>query len=930
MDIVIKGARVNNLKNINVNIPRYSITVITGVSGSGKTSLAHDTIYAEGQRRYIESLSSYIRQFLSQTTKPDVDIIEGISPTILVEQKVTSRNPRSTVGTSTEIYDYLKLLFASIGKVISPISGNIVKRYTPDEIINELLLNNVNDNIIICFKPTYAITKNNFKQYLSFLNSEGYSRIEINNNIFFISDIVNNLTVPNIKNNIHVIVDQLTVNNNDEFYNRAFSSIETAMNESDGYCHIIINNKQIKVYSNKFELDNIQFKEPSVNIFNFNSPLGACPTCQGFGNIIGIDEDLVIPNKSLSIYDNAIAPWRTENFIEWKNNLILKAHKIDFPIHKPYIELTDREKQILWNGCKYFHGINQFFKYIEEHSYKIQNRILLYRYRGKTICPECNGSRLRKEASYIYVDKYKITDLINIPVSKLYDIILNLKLNNHEATIAQRLLFEIKSRLELLLKVGLGYLTLDRLSSSLSGGESQRINIVKSIGSGLVDAIYVLDEPSIGMHPRDIKNLLQVLIKLRDTGNTLIVVEHDETIIRNADHIIDIGPMAGTNGGRIVAEGSITDILNSHNSITAQYLNNIKVIPKPKYYRKPHSFISIEKAFENNLKYIDVKIPLNVITVVTGVSGSGKSSLIKNVLYGNVKKKLGETAEKVGKCYNIQFDPASITNIEMIDQNPIGKSSRSNPATYIKAFDDIRTLFSEQKLAKTRGYKPSLFSFNIDGGRCDACKGEGEITIEMQFMPDVKIKCDECNGSRYKNFILEITYKNKNISDILNLTIDEAIQLFSENNNKNSIENKIIEKLTVLQQIGLGYLKLGQSSSTISGGEAQRIKLASFLTKKDSSEKIMFIFDEPSTGLHFNDINNLMFAINSLIDYGHSVIIIEHNLDIIKCADYIIDLGPEGGENGGEIIFQGTPTDIVNCPNSYTGKYLKEKLLNAT
>ncbi len=921
--IEIKGAREHNLKNINVNIPRDKFVVITGLSGSGKSSLAFDTLFAEGQRRYVESLSSYARQFLGKISKPDVDTISGIPPAIAIEQKVNTSNPRSTVGTSTEIYEYIKLLYARIGKTYSPISGNLVKKHNTLDVINFIKSQKISDKAILL---TPLKNKDNIsnKEQLSILLQQGYSRIEIKNNIEKISDLINNKNIE--LENANLLIDRFEIDDNTDLYNRIADSIETAFFEGNGICKIKIegNNKE-QIFSNKFEADGINFEEPNVHMFSFNSHIGACKTCDGFGQTIGIDEDLIIPNKSLSIYEDAIFCWKGETMSEWKNKLIYSADKFKFPIHKPFIELTDAQKKLLWDGNKYFNGLTEFFKYLEDNLYKIQYRVMLSRYRGKTICPTCKGSRLNAEASYIKINNKAITELSIMPIDKLIAFFNNVQLTDDEQKIANRLLIEIKSRLLYLKNVGLGYLTLNRNSSTLSGGESQRINLSTSLGSSLVGSLYILDEPSIGLHPLDNIRLISVLKDLCNIGNTVVIVEHDEEIMKSADYIIDMGPEAGTNGGEITFEGNYSELLKSTTSKTADYLTNRKRIEIPTYRRQWKNNIEIIGARENNLKNLNIKIPLNIFTVITGVSGSGKSTLVKKILFPAINKHLGNGfTNKTGSYDKIMGDLHLINSVELVDQNPIGKSSRSNPVTYIKAYDEIRSLYSNQQLSKQNGFKPSHFSFNVDGGRCDECLGEGSIKVEMQFMADVNLVCESCEGKRFKPEILEVEYNSKNIFDVLNLTVDDAIVFF--NLKKGSSENKIIEKLKVLQNVGLGYIKLGQSSSSLSGGESQRLKLATFLDKA-STNKTLFIFDEPTTGLHFHDIKKLLTSFEALISQGNTIIVIEHNLDVIKCADWVIDLGPGGGEAGGNIICSGTPEDIINNKNSITGKYLKSKLI---
>jgi excinuclease ABC subunit A len=913
--IIIKKAAIHNLKNVDVAIPRNKLVVITGLSGSGKSSLAFDTLYAEGQRRYVESLSSYARQFLGKLNKPKVEYIKGIAPAIAIEQKVNSTNPRSTVGTSTEIYDYLKLLFARIGKTYSPISGKEVMKNTVADVIESV--KKVDDETKLLLLAPIAIDNGRkFDKVLKILEQQGYSRIRINNEVIRI----NEFKQTNEKD-FYLVVDRIVKRDDEDFYNRLGDAVETAFFEGKGVCILenLSDNSRLE-FSNKFELDGITFFEPNTHLFSFNNPYGACPTCEGYGNVIGIDEDLVIPNTSLSIYEDAIVPWRTDSFRDYKEALVDNAYKFDFPIHKPYYELNEEQKQMLWQGNKYFNGLNSFFKYLEEKSYKIQYRVMLSRYRGKTRCSTCFGKRLRKETEYVKISNTTITDLVNLPINEVLDFFKKLKLNKHDAHVAKRLLKEIINRLQFLSDVGLNYLSLNRTSNTLSGGESQRINLATSLGSSLVGSMYILDEPSIGLHSRDTERLIKVLKDLRDLGNTVIVVEHDEDIMRAADHIIDIGPEAGTFGGELVANGTFEDILKT-DTLTAKYLNGKLKIEVPAKRKKSINFVEVIGAREHNLKNIDVKFPLNAFTVVTGVSGSGKTTLVKRILYPALQKQLYNYGEKPGQFTKLNGNYSSISNVEFVDQNPIGRSSRSNPVTYIKAYDDIRALFTIQKLSKIRAYKAKHFSFNVDGGRCETCKGEGEVTIGMQFMADVHLPCETCNGKRFKKEVLEVTFEDKSIADVLSLTIDEAIEFFSLHKQK-----KIISKLQPLQDVGLGYVQLGQASSTLSGGEAQRIKLASFLVKGVTKDKVLFIFDEPTTGLHFHDIKKLLASFNALINKGHTIVVIEHNIDLIKCADYIIDLGKEGGKNGGEVLFQGATPELVHSSSSYTAKYLKAKL----
>ncbi len=882
-NIIIKGARLHNLKNINVIIPRNKLVVLTGLSGSGKSSLAFDTLYAEGQRRYVESLSSYARQFLGRLNKPLVDSIKGIAPAIAIEQKVNSTNPRSTVGTSTEIYDYLKLLFARIGKTYSPVSGDEVKKDTVTDVVNYVKTFPEGSKMLL-LAPVHVEQSRTPEEKLKVLLQQGYSRIKFKDEVLRIDE--TDLSKIEEKD-LFLVVDRIVTKDEEDFLNRLADAIQTAFFEGKGELFIEnLSDKKLRQFSNKFELDGMTFLEPNVHLFSFNNPYGACPKCEGYGDVIGIDEDLVIPNTGLSVYENAIFPWRGESMSWYRDQLVNNSHKFNFPIHKPYFELTQEQKDLVWNGNQYFEGLNQFFAFLESKAYKIQNRVMLSRYRGKTRCSVCKGKRLRPEANYVKVGGANITQLVEMPIDKVSEFFDQLQLSESDAAIAKRLLTEIRNRLGFLSKVGLTYLTLNRKSNTLSGGESQRINLATSLGSSLVGSMYILDEPSIGLHPRDTLKLIEVLKSLRDLGNTVIVVEHDEDIMKAADEIIDIGPEAGTNGGEVVASGTFSDILVS-DSLTSQYLNNTLQIEVPSKRRDYKYFVDVIGARENNLKNIDVRFPLGVFTAVTGVSGSGKSTLIKRILYPAMTKEISGYGEKAGQFTKIEGKFSNITSVEFVDQNPIGRSSRSNPVTYIKAYDDIRNLFSNQKLSDIRGYKPKHFSFNVDGGRCETCKGEGEVTIEMQFMADVHLLCETCNGKRFKKEILEVKFADKNIDDVLNMTIDDAVAFFAENG-----EDKITSKLKPLQDVGLGYVQLGQSSSTLSGGEAQRIKLASFLVKGSSKEKALFIFDEPTTGLHFHDIQKLLKSFNALLAKGHSVIVIEHNMDLVKCADHVIDLRP--------------------------------------
>lgn len=917
-EIFVKNAHLNNLKHIDVLLPKNKLIVITGVSGSGKSSLAFDTIYAEGQRRYVESLSSYARQFLGKLEKPKVDDIKGLAPSIAIQQKVISSNPRSTVGTSTEVYDYLKLLFARIGRTFSPISGREVKKDSVSDVI-DFIKKNENQTFLLRNPLNFDLSK--FNEQLKTLKLSGFTRIEVNGNVAGVEDLESFGFVPEKDMEIQLVIDRFRYEDDENFLQRLADSIQMAFYEGHGYCSLKnIETGKITEFSNKFELDGMTFMEPNVHFFSFNNPYGACPECEGYGKVVGIDEDLVIPNKNLSVYEDAVASWKGESMSDWKKEFIKKAGT-QFPIHKPYHQLSKEQRNFLWKGdnSRNFPSINNFFKMVEENLYKIQYRVMLSRFRGKTICPTCEGLRLRQETQYVKIDGHNIQDMIELPLDELLPLIKSLKLNKHDTDIAKRLLYEITTRLEFLDKVGLGYLTLNRTSNTLSGGESQRINLATSLGSSLVGSIYILDEPSIGLHSRDTENLIDVLKNLRDLGNTVIVVEHDEDVMKAADYIIDIGPEAGYLGGELVFAGDFKELKNS-NSLTAQYLTGKLEIKVPEKRRKAKEFIQIKGARQNNLKNIDVNIPLESLVVISGVSGSGKSTLMKEILTNDIQIQLGMGGKKADYD-SVEFPKKLIKNIELIDQNPIGKSSRSNPVTYLKAYDDIRDLFSKQKLAKLQGLKPKHFSFNVDGGRCDECKGEGVINVSMQFMADIELECETCHGTRFKNEILDIKFDEKNISDVLHMTVDEALEFFSEND-----EQKIVTKLKPLQEVGLGYLQLGQSSSTLSGGEAQRVKLASFLVKGVSNDKTLFIFDEPSTGLHFHDINKLLTSLQALIELGHSVIVIEHQPDIIKSADYIIDIGPEAGKHGGEVVFAGTPEDLIKDKKSHTAKYLKEKL----
>ena len=915
-NIIIKGAQVHNLKNVDVAIPRNKLVVITGLSGSGKSSLAFDTLYAEGQRRYVESLSSYARQFLGRLDKPKVEYIKGIAPAIAIEQKVNTTNARSTVGTSTEIYDYIKLLYARVGRTFSPVSGQEVKKNTVTDVVSEVKKFEL-DSKWLLLAPIHLEKGRKLEDKLNVLLQQGFARILVDGEMVRLDDLPKSL----VKKEIFLIVDRIVVKDEEEFYNRLADAVQTAFFEGKGICYLEeLNSDKRFTYSNNFELDGISFLEPNVHLFSFNNPYGACPVCEGYGNIIGIDAELVIPNTSLSIFENAIFPWRGESMSWYRDELVKNAYKFDFPIHKPFFELTEAQKELVWTGNQYFQGLNDFFKELEEKNYKIQNRVMLSRYRGKTKCNTCKGKRLRIEASYVKINGKTVSDLVDLPIRHLVDFFNNIDLNEYEKQIAKRLLIEINNRLSFLTEVGLDYLTLNRNSATLSGGESQRINLATSLGSSLVGSMYILDEPSIGLHPKDTERLIKVLLSLRDLGNTVIVVEHDEDIMKAADMIIDIGPEAGTHGGNLVAQGTYDEILQS-DSLTSHYLNGKLEISVPKRRRPFKNQIEIKGARENNLQNIDVSFPLDVLTVITGVSGSGKSTLIKKILFPAMQKKLDNAGEKAGQFTEMTGSFSHIKHIEYVDQNPIGRSSRSNPVTYIKAYDDIRDLYAKEKLSKVRGYQAKHFSFNVDGGRCESCKGEGTINVEMVFMADVQLHCETCNGKRFKKEVLEVVFEGKNINDILTMTIDDAIAFFTTHK-----QTKITQKLQPLQDVGLGYVQLGQSSSTLSGGEAQRIKLASFLVKGATKDKALFVFDEPTTGLHFHDIKKLLASFDALIEKGHSIIVIEHNLDLIKCADWIIDLGPEGGENGGKLLGAGTPEDLVKMKHSTTAVYLKEKL----
>lgn len=955
--IIIRGAAVHNLKKLDVAIPRNQFVVITGLSGSGKSSLAFDTLYAEGQRRYVESLSSYARQFIGRMDKPEVDYILGIAPAIAIQQKVNTRNPRSTVGTSTEIYDYLKLFFARIGITYSPVSGNVVKKHTVSDVTDYIKACKGQKIILTC--PVYKHSGRAIQDELNILLQKGFTRVINDGEIKDIETLISELaaaekkapvkstkaskkqikdiiieeqaTVPGL----YLLVDRIAVNEepDESLLSRIADSVLTCFNEGKGYCILwdfkMDSATKVMEFSNRFELDGISFEEPSTHLFSFNNPYGACKNCEGFGAVIGIDTDLVVPDKSLSVYDGAIACWRSDKMKEWNDKLVMNSYKFDFPIHKPFFELSDFQKDLLWKGNNFFKGLDAFFKHVEEQTYKIQYRVMLSRYRGKTVCPECKGTRLRKDANYVKVNNYSITDLVLMPVKEVHRFFETLSLNEAQVAISKRLYVEILNRLQYLVDVGLGYLTLNRLSNTLSGGESQRINLATSLGSNLVGSMYILDEPSIGLHSRDTERLIKVLKSLQKAGNTLIVVEHDEDIMRAADQLIDIGPGAGSNGGELIFQGTFDELTSEKQSLTAKYLTRTEVIPVPLQRRKWKKYIEVKGARENNLKNLNIKFPLGVITCVTGVSGSGKTTLVKKILYPALKKIIGGYGEATGSYDRLEGNYSDITEAEMVDQNPIGKSSRSNPVTYVKSFDEIRSLYSDLPLAKSRGLKPSHFSFNVEGGRCEACQGEGSITVEMQFMADIHLKCESCKGKRYKDEILAIEYRGKNIFDILDMTVDEALDFFSDENGQakyRSFHQKISVKIQPLADVGLGYIKLGQSSSTLSGGEAQRIKLASFLGKGHQATNTLFVFDEPTTGLHFHDIRKLLDAFYALVKNGNTLVIIEHNLEVIKCADWVIDLGPEGGNEGGYEIASGVPEEIASNAKSITGKYLREKI----
>ena len=918
-NIIIKGARVHNLKNLSVALPRNKFIVVTGLSGSGKSSLAFDTLYAEGQRMYVESLSSYARQFLGRMDKPDVDYIKGISPAIAIEQKVSIKNNRSTVGTSTEIYDYLKLLYARIGKTYSPVSGEVVQKDTVADVV-DFIFSLEDEARVMILAPLLQHKDRTLAKELDLLLQKGYSRIYAKGQVYFIEELLEQ-DKPDLGKEVFILIDRAVIYKSDEdLAFRIADSVQTAFFEGHGECRVM-HGDEVRVFSDRFELDGMVFEEPSVNFFSFNNPYGACQTCEGFGSVLGIDPDLVIPDKSLTVYEGAVAPWRSDKMNEWLQPLLKNGIRFDFPIHRPYNELTEAEQELLWTGNKYFEGLNDFFRHVQSQTHKIQYRVLLSRYRGRTTCPDCKGSRLRKDASYVKVGGKSITDLVLMPITQVLPFFRNLELSQHEQNVAERLVTEVTNRLSYLERVGLGYLTLNRLSNTLSGGESQRINLATSLGSALVGSMYILDEPSIGLHPKDSEQLIGVLRSLQKLGNTVIVVEHEEEMMRAADQLIDIGPEAGSGGGNLMFQGTFEELTKSAETYTGKYLAGKMEVPVPAQRRKWRNAIELIGARENNLKNLNVKIPLDVMTVVTGVSGSGKSTLIRKILAPAMQKLHGATAEATGKFDKLAGDYNKIEHVEFVDQNPIGKSSRSNPVTYVKAYDAIRTLYADQPLAKSRGFKPSHFSFNIEGGRCEVCQGEGQVKIEMQFMADIYLTCESCHGHRFKQDVLDVKYKEKSISEVLDMTIADSIAFFAD-------QPKIVEKLKPLHDVGLGYIRLGQSSNTLSGGEAQRVKLASFLTKgaQPHQNNILFIFDEPSTGLHFHDISKLLTSINALIENGNTVVIIEHNMDIIKSADWIIDLGPEGGTNGGHLLFEGTPEEMAKLEDNHTARFLKDKL----
>lgn len=916
--IFIKGARTHNLKNVDVELPRNQFIVVTGVSGSGKSSLTIDTLYAEGQRRYVESLSSYARQFLNRMDKPDVDYIKGLCPAIAIEQKVSTRTTRSTVGSLTEIYDYLRLLFARVGKTYSPVTGEPVSKHEVRDVVDFIFSQPAGDKVFIYYEEKLS---KNAEESLRLLLQKGFTRILHKDSVAKIEELLEQNNLPDKKQkSVLVLVDRIVVNHTDEdLRSRVADSIQTAFNEGHQECTMVYGSNNQKQFNNKFEADGVSFEEPTPNLFNFNNPYGACKTCEGFGSVMGLDEDLIFPDKELSVYEGAIAPWKGEKMSEWLEPLVKKGILFDFPIHRAYKDLSEKEKELLWNGNEYFHGLDYFFKYLEEKSYKIQYRVMLSRYRGKTTCPDCKGSRIRKDAQYVKIGGRHIAELLLMPIHELHSFFNTLQLNATDSKIADKINLEVRNRLQVMMDVGLGYLSLNRLSNTLSGGETQRINLTRSIGSNLTASMYILDEPSIGLHQRDTDRLIKVLKNLRDLGNTVIVVEHDEDIMKASDYMVDMGPEAGIHGGVVTYSGPSAH-LQQANTLTSAYLTNQLEIPVPAKRRKPSNWLEIKGATQHNLKNVDVRFPLQAFTVVSGVSGSGKTTLIKKILYPALSRIFDQTGEKPGAHRELTGDIKRITGVEMIDQNPLGRSSRSNPVTYVKAYDSIRDLFARQQLSKMRGYQPKDFSFNVEGGRCETCKGEGEVVVEMQFLADVHLKCEACNGKKFKEEVLEVQYEGKNIYEILELSVDEAIDFFKANHD-------IVLKLLPLRNVGLGYVKLGQSSSTLSGGEAQRVKLASYLTKGTSPNPMLFIFDEPTTGLHFHDINKLLSSFNQLIEAGHTVIVIEHNMDVIKCADWLIDLGPDGGDAGGELVYAGEPEGILRVTKSYTAQYLKAKLV---
>lgn len=928
--IYIKGANGNNLKDVDLTIPKNQLVVVTGVSGSGKSSITMDTLFAEGQRRYVESLSSYARQFLMRMKKPEVDYIKGVCPAIAIEQKVSTSNARSTVGTLTEVYDYLRILFARVGKTYSPVSGELVKRHQVSDVTDFIHSFGEGQKVALFIPISKKYKERTLQQELQLLLQKGYTRVQQDGELTYIEEVL----AENPKwlaervdsqraTQLHILIDRFSVKHEDEENQKRISdSVQTAFYESDGECLVDIMDQEQQSFNNRFELDGITFLEPTPQLFNFNNPYGACPTCEGFGKVMGIDERKVIPDSSLSIYEGAIACWKGDKYGQWKNNFVRKAHQFDFPVHTPYEDLTKTQRQILWKGNRSVKGINDFFEELRQKLYKIQNRVMIARYRGRTTCPDCGGGRLREEATYVKIAGKDITDLVDLPVDELLDFFRGLELSEHDIQIAKRLLLEINNRLKFMCDVGLGYLTLNRISSTLSGGETQRINLTRTLGSNLTSSMYILDEPSVGLHPRDTGRLVSVLQSLRDLGNTVVVVEHEEDVISSADYLIDMGPAAGVHGGEVVFAGPYASIFgDAANSLTAQYMNGTRHIPVPKSRRPATEFIELTGANQHNLRKVNVKIPLHTLTVVTGVSGSGKTTLIKDILYPALRKELGEGySTPPGQFDSISGSHQLLTQVEMVTQSPIGKSSRSNPVTYVKAYDAIRKLMAKQQLSKINGFQPKHFSFNVDGGRCDNCKGEGEIIVEMQFLADVRLVCEECNGQRFKREILDVQYKGKNIYEILCLTVEEALEFFAE-------EKDIIKKLQPLYDVGLGYISLGQSSNTLSGGEAQRVKLASFLTLERAKEHILFIFDEPTTGLHFHDILKLLDAMNALVEKGHSVLVVEHNMEVIKNADWVIDLGPGGGKHGGRLVHQGTPEGLAEVEESHTGRYLREKLV---